>query len=1490
MGLVLFALKYRVTFYVLAVFILLAGGGSAVVMRKDVLPEVNIPVVNVLWTYTGLDAPDMQNYVTSYEELAISNNVVGIRRMASTTLQGITLTKIYFYQDTDINFALSQVIAATNAIRAQLPVGIQPPIVLRFDASSVPVIQLAATSTSESQAQVYDYTRFQIRPVLQTTHGATIPPPFGGQPENAQIDLDVNRLDAFSLTPQAVLNAITSQNLILPSGLAKFGPTQFVMKLNSVPSVLSRLNDIPITVRNGQPILVRDVGWARAGGSPQQNIVHVDGRPGVLLSILKNGGTTSTLDITGSVKDAMPGIKASAPKSIKVISLFDQSVFVTGAIGEVVREGLIAAALTGLMILMFLGSWRATLVVLVSIPLAILSSLAVLALMGETINLMTLGGLALAIGILVDDATVAIENTYRLLEEKRPFREAVAHGAAGIAKPALISTLAICSAFVSVLFLTGAAKYIFTPQALAVVFAMLASYLLSRTLVPILVDVLCRHETHGGEEAGEARPKGGRVGRAYAAFRVHFERAFARFQAFYEALLAASLEHRRRTVAVAGTAVAVAACMFVFLGRDYFPVVSGDSLTLHVRARPGLRIEDASRLFERVEDTIRAVVPKRNMGDIVDNIGLPTITYNLAFNDGTFVAYNDGQVLATFKPGSPVQSYVKRLRVLLRQRFPDAVFYFQPSDIITQILDFGTPSQIDVQVTGKHPVQDIKVPAGPEIPDRANPRRRRHPHPADPRRAGLFGHRRPAAGVGAGADDPADRRPGEHRDLGVLPGQPGILDRPEDRRALAALGAGARIPARHAGQGAGPAAEHGGTRRRDQPVQQRGDVQARRGAERADADQLAADLGRLRVGAGHRSGLGGGADRAHRRRRAEAPARARQDHRAGADRKHERCLPAYRVGIGDRGDRGLPADGPQLPELGRSVRGLVRAADGVLGRGVLPVHHRDQLLDPVIDGRDHERGRRECEFDPAGDVRARASRGDGRVLAGGGDHGRQDAAASGADDGRCDVRGADPDGALTRRRLRGERGAGAGGHGRDRVRNLFDAAVRAVPLHRAEVRAGSRAGGLHMSEDEKGRPPAGRLPARRLAVGVGVPIAVLIAIGVVGRIETDRAADETVRQSEMAPEVQVATARRDDAPVTVSLPAQTASFDNASLYPRATGYIAERRVDIGSRVHRGDLLIRISAPDTDAQLAQAQAQVGQMEAALLQAQSTLKSAGDSKKLADITSSRTSTLAREGWSPVQSADNDRTTKLVSHASVRTAQAGIAVAEANLHAQEASVQRLQALVDFERVVAPFDGVITTRNTDIGDLVQADGNGGGTPLFTEASDDVLRTEVYVPQSEAVGITDGIPASVTVPEMPGRVFKATVSRSAVAVAADSRSMLTEIDIPNPDHLLRPGLFVNITFKVPRPHPVVTVPDASVIFNSDGLQVATVADGHAHMRHITIQRDLGTVAELSDGLQGGEQVIVSPPADLVDGAAVTVPDKGQAHGKRVASVRMPPA
>jgi multidrug efflux pump subunit AcrB len=416
MFLVLYALKYRVSFFVLAILILLAGAGAAVVMPKDVLPEVNIPVVTVVWTYTGLDTPEMEQRVTTYTEFSFSNNVNGIREMDSTTLQGVTITRIYFQPDVSIDLALTQVTAATNSIRALLPPGIQPPVIMRFSASSVPVIQLALSSTQESERQLYDLGQFRVRQTLTTVPGSTLPSPYGGEPREIMVDLDLHALEAYGLTPNDVTGAMTAQNLTAPSGLAKFGVDQYVIRLNSTPQAVATLNQVPIKVVNGTPILMRDVAYVRDGAPPQQNIVRQDGVRGVLLTILKNGNA-STLSVVNTVKSMLGTIRAAAPKDVKLTPLFDQSVFVSGAIDDVVREGAIAAGLTGLMILLFLGSWRSTLIVLVSIPLAILTSLVVLAALGETINIMTLGGMALAVGILVDDATVAIENTYRLMDE-----------------------------------------------------------------------------------------------------------------------------------------------------------------------------------------------------------------------------------------------------------------------------------------------------------------------------------------------------------------------------------------------------------------------------------------------------------------------------------------------------------------------------------------------------------------------------------------------------------------------------------------------------------------------------------------------------------------------------------------------------------------------------------------------------------------------------------------------------------------------------------------------------------------------------------------------------------------------------------------------------------------------------------------------------------------------------------------------------------------
>ncbi len=479
-------------------------------------------------------------------------------------------------------------------------------------------------------------------------------------------------------------------------------PSSTDVRLNSTPEAIDTLNQVPIRVVNGSPILVRDVAFVRDGSPPQQNIVRQDGHRGVLLTVLKNG-QASTLSVVNAVKSLLPTIKAAAPKDVTITPLFDQSVFVSGAIADVLREGAIAAGLTGLMILLFLGSWRSTLIVLVSIPLSVLASLAILGVLGESINIMTLGGMALAVGILVDDATVAIENTYRLLEEGRKFEQAVVEGAAGIATPALISTLSICCAFVSVLFLSDAPRFLFTPQALAVVFAMLASYMLSRTLVPILIDVLVRPER---ERKDDTERKPGWFERVHD----RFDERFERFRAGYLGLLHATLDHRVLTGAVAALVLAGSVGLYFFTGTDYFPQIDAGQMTLHVRAAPGLRIEQAEKLFQQVEDTVREVVPADEIDTILDNIGLPASNYNFAFGDGTFVAYNDGQVLVALKPkhGSSI-GYMRRLRTVLHDRFPSAVFYFQPADIITQILDFGVPSQIDIQVSGRHEAKDRAV-------------------------------------------------------------------------------------------------------------------------------------------------------------------------------------------------------------------------------------------------------------------------------------------------------------------------------------------------------------------------------------------------------------------------------------------------------------------------------------------------------------------------------------------------------------------------------------------------------------------------------------------------------------------------------------------------------------------------------------------------------------------------------------------------------------
>jgi multidrug efflux pump subunit AcrB len=693
MGIVRFALRFPHTFYVVAALILFLGFATIWSMPTDIFPEINIPVVTVIWQYTGLSTPEMEQRVSTYSEYFISTCVSGIKNMEAQTLNGLSIQKIYFQPGVNLDLAIAQIVAATNSSRSLMPPGIQPPFVVQFDASSVPVLQLSLSSDSLNEQQLYDYGLYRVRQQLAPVPGVTLPTPAGGKYRQIMVDIDPNKLLSRGLTPLDIVNAVNTQNLTLPSGTAKMGDTQYTIRTNATPVTIDDLNMMPVKFANGSTILLKDVAQVRDGSLVQQNIVRDNGHRSVLLSVIKNGNA-STLAVVNGVKRALEAARAAAPAGLKINELFDQSVFVTDSVRGVLREGAIAAGLTAMMILIFLGSWRSTLVVMISIPLAMLSSLTVLYFLGETLNTMTLGGLALAVGILVDDSTVTIENTHRLwTEEGKPLSYATLHGAAEIAMPTLVSTLAISCVFTSVVFLDGPAKYLFTPLGLSVVFAMLASYLLSRTLTPVTIGLLLKGERHH-TDADAARGIFSRISAA-------FERGFERLRDGYSKLLTMLLQRRFIVPVAAVLILGLGAVMVEFVGRDFFPLIDGGQIQLHVRAPAGTRIESTERIFQAVEDKIREVVPESDRQLIVDNFGLPARPYNLAFSDGSTIGVNDGVILVALKEGhKPTADYIRKLREMLPQAFPEDTFYFQAADMVTQILNFGLPAQIDVRTVG----------------------------------------------------------------------------------------------------------------------------------------------------------------------------------------------------------------------------------------------------------------------------------------------------------------------------------------------------------------------------------------------------------------------------------------------------------------------------------------------------------------------------------------------------------------------------------------------------------------------------------------------------------------------------------------------------------------------------------------------------------------------------------------------------------------------
>ena len=694
MWIVQLALRRPYTFIVLGLLILIIGPLAIMRTPTDIFPTIDIPVVSVIWRYTGLSTEEMEGRIVSNFERAMSATVSDIERIESQTYNGVGVVKVFFHQGANIQTGLAQVVAIAQTMLVAFPPGATPPLILQYNASTVPILQLALSSKTLAEHELFDLANSFMRTQLATVQGAVLPYPYGGKFRQVMVDIDTRALQSKGLSPMDVVNAVNAQNLILPTGTAKIGSLEYDVAMNGSPKTIAELNDLPVKTGPGGTIYLRDIAHVRDGFQPQTNIVRHDGHRAVLMNVLKYG-RASTLDIVDRVRAEVPRMQAGLPPELEIQTALDQSLFVRAAVNGVIHEAVLAGFLTALMILMFLGSWRSTLIIAVSIPLAILTSLIVLSALGETINIMTLGGLALAVGILVDDATVAIENISQHLEQDKALDEAILDGAQQIAIPTFVSTLAICIVFVPMFLLTGVARYLFVPMAEAVVFAMLASYFFSRTLVPTLAKYLLHVNVleHGHPRASR---------NPFVRLHLRFEHRFEAARLAYRGILERSMSHKKFFVTLFLIGCAASALLLPIVGRDFFPTVDAGQFNLHVRARTGTRIEETARLCDLVEIEIRKLIPAAELETILDNIGLPSSGTNLSYNNSGTAGPADADVIVSLKHGHrPTADYIRLLRLKLPELFPGTTFYFLPADIVSQILNFGLPAPIDIQVIGR---------------------------------------------------------------------------------------------------------------------------------------------------------------------------------------------------------------------------------------------------------------------------------------------------------------------------------------------------------------------------------------------------------------------------------------------------------------------------------------------------------------------------------------------------------------------------------------------------------------------------------------------------------------------------------------------------------------------------------------------------------------------------------------------------------------------
>ena len=867
MWIVRLALSRPYTFVVMSLLVAVMGVLSIMTMSVDIFPKINIPVVSVIWSYGGLSPTEMQDRITTIVERALTTTVSNIEHMESQSVRGNSVIKMYFQPGTDVNGSVAQVTALCQTLIKPLPPGITPPLILQYNAADVPVIMLSLGSDQLSEQELSDLGNNFIRTQLVAVQGAAVPLPYGGKNRVVNVDVDSDALYARGLSPQDVVSAMQLQNLTIAPGTAKMGPIEYDVAIDSSPEALDDLNNIPIKYVNGTLVFVRDVGFVHDGYQPQTNLVRRDGRHSVLLPVLTSG-SASTLSVVSAVRKLMPTVMAGMPKSLNLDYLFDQSVFVRASISGVVREGVIAACLTGLMILVFLGSWRSTLIVATSIPLSILASISVLYMFGQTLNVMTLGGLALAVGILVDDATVEIENNHRHLDMGKAIKHAILDGASEVATPAIVATLSICIVFVPIFLLPGVGGFLFAPLAMSVVFAMLASYLLSRTLVPTMFWYLMPAELR----AREAQASGQKRQSIFSRISGRFEAAFLRLRNAYEGALDWVLEYSK--VAMAGflAFALLSVALFPFVGRDFFPTVDAGQLRLHVRCPPSTRIEQTEIYFQQVEDYIRQVIPAGEIDVINDNIGLPN-NINLALSDNVSVGPADGEILVALKENhGPTAGYLRRLRKELPQRFPNLEFFTQPADIVSQILNFGLPAPIDIQISradsGER--QELRDRATDLAGAVSRARRRGCARPADPRLATDHGQHGPAGRL-------AERLHGVgHLQQPVLlagwqrHGDAEFLAEQQERREVSGGRADAAVPRPLDGRSA-PHADRRGRPGPATAAEQSRDLHSHDHPALAEPLQRAAGLRRARQRAGHRS---------RQRRGCGRPAR-RQVQRAG---------------------------------------------------------------------------------------------------------------------------------------------------------------------------------------------------------------------------------------------------------------------------------------------------------------------------------------------------------------------------------------------------------------------------------------------------------------------------------------------------------------------------------------------------------------------------------------------------------------------------------